>query len=246
MYLIWMGEEQETQLPFLPPHENLEVLSSFMTGRSSRSNSLEEHDPPRQSAQDGIASFMRSYDDIEPFGDHDEQQPTRPKVLSLSLASAAGAALATDPYRDSASSSGDSQAGSSSEQLACLNCQKRKGKCDRGQPCCSCAALGLECTYLKAKKRGPKPGSMLRIKQESHHLKQAFKVLLQTLIGVNADFQDLGPSISQLLEDSHTFDAASCQSVIKGLTLCLSRSLQPNQESRSEAKGKAKGGIARK
>lgn len=241
-----MAEEQETQLPFQPSHENLEAISSFMTGRSSRSNSNSELEPPRLSAQDGIASFLRSADDIEArFEDNDEPQHNHPKDASLSLASAAGAAFPSTAFQDSASSSGDSQAGSSSEQLACLNCQKRKGKCDRGQPCCSCAALGIECTYLKAKKRGPKPGSMLRIKQESHHLKQAFKVLLQTLISANTDFQDLGPPISQLLEDSHTFDAASCQSVIKGLTGCLSRSFQPNHESRSEAKGKAKGGIAR-
>jgi hypothetical protein len=92
--------------------------------------------------------------------------------------------------------------------------------------------------------------SMLRIKEEAHHLKQTMKVLLQvrvrldavrvtltrdmqTLIDVDSGFEELGPSISeaaptstrricnladapQLLEDSHTFDAGSCQIVIKG------------------------------
>ncbi len=56
---------------------------------------------------------------------------------------------------------------------------------------------------------------------------------MQTLIDVDSGFEELGPSISeaaptstrricnladapQLLEDSHTFDAGSCQIVIKG------------------------------
>jgi len=235
MYLIWMAEEQETQLPFLPSVENLEALSSFMTGRSSRSNSMEEHDRPRLSSHDCIASFPRSYDDIDlHFDDNEEQQHKHPKHSPSSRPPAGAALLPLAAPREAGSGSGDSQTDANSEQLSCLCCQRRKSKCDRGQPCSNCVTYGLECSYSKAKKRGPKPGSMLRIKEEAHHLKQTLKVLLQTLIDVNSDFEELGPSISELLEDSHMFDAGSCQIVIKGLTGCLSRSRQRQQESESK------------
>jgi len=208
-------EQQEIQLPFLPSAENLEALSSFMTGRSSRSNSMEDLEQPRLRSQDGMSSFPRSYDDVEiHFEDNDEHQP-KPKQQKHDAAAAAADPV---PPKEGA---GDAQSDDPSESLACLRCQKRKSKCDHGQPCSICLALGQDCTYSKPKKRGPKPGSMLRIKEEAHHLKQAFKVLLQTLINVHTDFEELGPSLCPLLNDTHVLMLPAARQCSKG---CLTAS----------------------
>lgn len=230
----------QAQLSFLPSVENLEALSSFITGRSSRSNSAEQ-ELPRLRSQDGIATFPCSVDDIlAHFEDHDEQQLKLQKLPSANALSRGDAAAA-----EGAQSSFNPDSDPNSELLACISCQKRKTKCNHGQPCTMCASLSQECVYTKPKKRGPKPGSMMRIKEQTHHLKQAIKVLLQMLISVNSDFEELGPSVSELLQDSHLFDAVSCQRLIKSLSDCLNRSRQPKQESRSQSKTKAKGGVAK-
>lgn len=242
MYLIWMTEQDNAQLPFLPSVENLEALSSFITGRSSRSNSTEQ-ELPRLRSQD--TSFPRSVEDIlAHFEDHDDQLHKQQK-LSPSAMAKGGAAQPPPAAAQAAQSSVEPDSDPNSESLACICCQKRKTRCDHGQPCSMCVSLSQECVYTKPKKRGPKPGSMMRIKEQSHHLKHALKVVLQMLINVNSDFEELGPSVSELLQDSHVFDAVSCQIVIKGLSDCLNRSRQPKQESRSQSKTKAKGGVAK-
>jgi len=233
-------EQQEIQLPFLPSAENIEALSSFMTGRTSRSNSVEDLEQPRLRSQEAISSFPRSFDDVEMhFEDNDEHQ----QKLKHQKCDADTACPVPPPAKDALGDGASDDP--NSEILACLRCQKRKSKCDHGQPCSICLALGQDCTYSKPKKRGPKPGSMLRIKEEAHHLKQAFKVLLQTLINVHTDFEELGPSVCPLLNDTHVFDAASCQAVLKGLSDCLVKYRKVQQESRVESKTKAKGGVAR-
>ncbi len=94
----------------------------------------------------------RSVDDVEVhFEDNDEHQ-LRLKQEKLDSGIAASAPV---PPKEAA---GDAQSDDPSESLACLRCQKRKSKCDHGQPCSICFALGQDCTYSKPKKRGPKPG----------------------------------------------------------------------------------------
>jgi len=231
MYLIWMTQEQEIQLPYLPSIENFEALSRFDQGRS-RSDSMEELEVPRlrRLSHDGLPAFddFERFDDIDDHHHQQQQQQQQQKLLSLPSATASDAA------------SHDGASDSSHGETACISCQKRKSKCNHGQPCSVCLSLGQDCVYSLPKKRGPKPGSMMRIKEEAHHLKEAVRAVLQTLVSISPDFSDLDNSTSKLLSDAHVFDAASCQAVLKGLTVCLRRIQQRKKEtSAPKAKGSA-------
>lgn len=49
-------------------------------------------------------------------------------------------------------------------QQVCDNCRLRKTKCDRGQPCSSCASFAIRCQYLHSiRRRGPKGGKGRRL-----------------------------------------------------------------------------------
>jgi len=219
-----MTQEQESHLPFLPSVENLALLSSFISGQSSRPSCSEELNQPLRS-HDGIACFSNPYDDLElHLEEHDEQQQSKPQSKPP-----IAAPVSVDYTNDMAVMDGGESETSNSELSACLSCQKRKSKCDRGQPCSTCQFLRLECTYKKPLKRGPKPGSMLRIKEESRHLKLAARDLIQALADVNADFGELRMLSQELLDDSRVFDAACCQSMLRILKGCLSRSRQPKR-----------------
>jgi len=99
-----------------------------------------------------------------------------------------------------------------SSSVSCYMCQKRKTKCDRGRPCSMCTALGVEnmCSYAEARKRGPKPGSIARIKNEMVVLKQCLSMIVSTLssvcqppepFSIEPVLQSLSSSNSEFSED---------------------------------------------
>lgn len=142
-----------------------------------------------------------------------QQKQSQPKAGCPQAAGACHAAAAP-------SSSAKAIAGT------CVQCQARKIKCKAGSaggqphPCANCEASGWQCSYPEAKRRGPKPGQLLRVKEEAKHIKMLLRSLIQAMCSVSPRHSPIGDIGSRLLADDETFNAASLEAMTQALADC--------------------------
>lgn len=69
--------------------------------------------------------------------------------------------------------------------------------------------MGLSCFFLEVKKRGPKPGSLGRTKDQAKHLKKAAQVLVEVLCSLSQRHTHLTDLSTRLFSENSVFDAVS-------------------------------------
>lgn len=116
---------------------------------------------------------------------------------------------------------------------SCTQCKTRKIKCVGsvgGQTCANCNEMGLSCIFLEGKKRGPKPGSLGRTKDQAKHLKKAAQVLVEVLCSLSQRHTHLTDLSNRLFSEDSIFDAVSFSEIEHALATALEGAKRPRPE----------------